>query len=81
MQVSIHEVEDEVDVPVVFGADHVLEADDVLVAVQFLQEDDLAERPLGVCCVLERVEVLLKRHDVFSLLINCFPNNTISSLA
>jgi hypothetical protein len=59
VQVRIHEVEHQVYVPIVLRPDHVLQPDYVLVARQFLQEDDLAERALGVCCVLESVEVFL----------------------
>jgi hypothetical protein len=41
VEVGLHEVEDEVDVLVVLGAEDAEEGDDVGVAVEFLQEDDL----------------------------------------
>lgn len=50
-------------------------------AVQLLQEDDFSECSLGVCGVLESIKVLLQCNNVFSLLINSFPHNTIRSLA
>jgi hypothetical protein len=43
MEVCLHEVEDEVDVLVVLGLEDAEEGDDVGVAVEFLQEDDLGE--------------------------------------
>jgi len=50
-------------------------------AVQLLQEDDFSESSLGVCGVLESIKVLLQSNNVFSLLVNSLPHNTISSLA
>lgn len=81
MEVSVHKIEDKVDIAVVFCADNVLKADDILVAVQFLKEDDLAERPLSISSVLERIEVLLKSHDLLCLLVDCLPNDTVSTLS
>ena len=62
MQVGIHELEDEVEVPVVLGPVHVEQLDDVGVVGELLQEDDFAEGPLGVRLVAERVEDLLHSH-------------------
>ena len=59
MKISVHEVKDQVDVSIVLCPDHILESDDVLVAIQLLQENDLSKRALCVCCVLESVKVLL----------------------
>jgi hypothetical protein len=42
VQVGLHEVEHQVDVLVVLGLEDVEEGDDVGVAVEFLQEDDLS---------------------------------------
>ena len=58
MEIGIHEVKDEVDVSVVFRPDDILEPNDVFVASQFLQKDDLSECALGVCGVLKCIEVL-----------------------
>ena len=46
MQVGLHELKHEVDVAVVMRPQHVLQAHDVVVAAELLQEDDLAERAL-----------------------------------
>lgn len=81
MQVSVHEVEYQVDVAVVLGADHVLQADDVLVAGELLQEDNFSECALRIRCILECIEVLLQSHYFLGLLINSLPHNTVSSLA
>jgi len=36
MQIRIHEIEDEIDIPVVFCSYHILQSNDVLVTVQLL---------------------------------------------
>ena len=80
VQVGVHEVKDEVDVTVVLGADNVLQADDVFMAGELLQKDDLAEGALRVGCVLEGVEIFLKGNDLLGLLINGLPHNTVGTL-
>ena len=62
VQVCVHELEDEVEVPVVLRAVHVEQLDDVGVVGELLQEDDFAEGPLRVRLVAERVEDLLHSH-------------------
>lgn len=80
MQICIHEIEHQVDITIVLGPDHVLQADNVLVTRQLLQENDLSEGTLRVCCVLESVEVFLQCNDLFSLLVNGFPHDTVGAL-
>lgn len=80
MQIRVHEVEHQVDVPVILGSNYVLQTNDILVAGKLLQEDDLSERALGIGSILERVEVLLERHDLLGPLVNRLPDNTISTL-
>ena len=77
VQVGLHELKDEVDVLVVLGLEQVLEADDVLVVAHLLQKDHLAERPLRVRRVLERVEDLFQRDDRLCLPVDCLPHHTI----
>ena len=62
MEVRVHELEDKVEVPVVFRPVHVQQFDDVGVVGELLQEDDFAEGPLRVRLVAERVENLLHSH-------------------
>ena len=81
VKISVHEVEDEVDISVVFCADYVLQANNVLVASQLLQEDDLAERALRVSSVLESVEVLLEGDDLLGALVDGLPHDTVRSLS
>jgi hypothetical protein len=81
VQVCVHEVEDQVDVSVVLGADHVLQPDDVLVPSQLLQEDDFTEGALCVRGVLEGVEVLFKRDDLLGALVDGLPDNAVGALA
>ena len=80
MQVGVHEVEDKVNVAVVLGTHYVLNPDDVLVVRQLLQKDDLSECTLRIGRILKSVKVLLEGHDIFGLLVNRFPDNTIRSL-
>ena len=70
MQVGVHELEDEVEVPVVLRPVHVQQFDDVGVVGELLQEDDLAEGPLRVGLVAERVEDLLHSHHATRPIIN-----------
>ena len=81
VKISVHEVEDEVNVTIVFSADYVLKANNVLVTSQLLQEDDLAERALRVSGVLESVEVLFKGDNLFGALVDGFPHDTVRSLS
>ena len=81
MQVCVHEVKYQVDVSVIFGPDHVLKPNDILMTVELLQKDDLSECSLGVCRILKSVKVLLQSHYLLGFLIDSFPNNTICSLS
>jgi len=79
VQVSIHEVEHQVDVPIILCADHILQPDDVFVAGQLLQENDFSERALGVRRILEGIEVLLQGNDLFRALVDGLPDNSVCS--
>lgn len=81
MQISIHEVENQIYVSIVLSSDHILQSNDVLMPIQLLQENDLSESPLSVCSILESIEVFLESNDVFRFFIYSFPHDTISSLA
>lgn len=81
MQISIHEVEDKVDITVIFGANDVLKSDDIFMTRELLEEDNLSEGALGVSCILKGVKILLQSDDLFCLFVNGFPHDTISSLA
>ena len=80
VEVSVHEVEHQVDVSVIFRPDHILKTNDVLVSGEFLKENDLSEGALGIGGVLERVKVLLECNDFLGTLVNRLPYNTISTL-
>ena len=72
-------VEGEVDVAVVLGLDDVLEPDDVLVAAELLEVHDLAERPLRVRRIAERVEALLQSDDVVAPLLHGLPDDAVGA--
>ncbi len=80
VQVRVHEIEYKVYIAVVLGTDHILKSDDVFMARQFLQEDNLSECALGISCVLKSIEILLKGHNILRLLINGLPNDSVGSL-
>lgn len=81
MQISVHEIKDQVNVSIILSSDNVLQSNDILMTVKLLQENDLSESSLRVCCILKRIKVLFQGNDVFGFFVNCFPNNTVSSLA
>lgn len=81
VQISVHKVEHQVDVAVIFSTHHILESDDVFVTGEFLQENDLAEGTLSIRRILESIEVLLQRNNLLRPLVNCLPDNTVSSLS
>ena len=81
VKISIHEVEDQVDVAVVFCSDYVLQPNNVLVPSELLKENDLAEGALRVSSILESVEVLLQGNDLLSALIDGLPHDTVRSLS
>ena len=81
VKIRVHEIEYQVDIPVVLSSDYVLKADDVLVAIELLEENNLAERALCVSGVLESVKVLFKGYDFFCSLVNSLPYDTVSTLA
>ena len=59
VQVGVHEIKYQVYVSVVLGTDHILEADDVFMSRQFLQEDDLSKSALCVSRILKCIKVFL----------------------
>jgi len=81
VQVSVHEVENKIDVAIVLSSDYVLKTDNVLVTGQLLQEDNLSESTLRISCVLESIKILLDRHNLLCSLVDCLPDNSIRSLA
>ena len=59
MKISIHEVEYQIDISIVFSPNNVLQPYDVFMASQLLQENNLTEGTLCICCILEGIKVLL----------------------
>ena len=81
VQVSVHEIENQVNITVILCTNDVLEADNILVSSQLLQENDLTESALSVSGVLESVKILLNGANFFSAFVNGLPHNTVRSLA
>ena len=81
VKIRVHKVEDEVNVAIIFSSDDVLKSDNILVAGQFLQENDLTEGALGVSGILEGVEVFLERDDFLGALVDCLPDNSVGALS
>lgn len=81
MQIGVHEIEDQVDITIVFSSNHVLQSNYILMASELLQKYDLAEGPLGISGILEGVEVLFQGDNLLRPLIYGFPDNTVRSLS
>lgn len=66
MQVDLHILKHQVDIPVIVGLQHVQKPDDMVVvcSVQLLQEHDLTEGTLRIGGVLKGIEDLLQRDDL-----------------
>ena len=69
VKIGIHEVEDKIDITVVFSANDILQSNDVLVTRKLLQENNLAERSLSISSILEGIEIFLERYNFF--LVKC----------
>ena len=80
MQVSIHEVKDQVYISIILCPDNILESDDIFMTIELLKEYNLSERTLCIGGILEGIKILLKGYNLFGPLVNGFPNNTIGTL-
>ena len=81
-QVSLHVLEDQVDVAIVVSLEHAEQRDDILVPGHLLQKHDFAVRALRIGRVLEGVKDLFECHiGPVPLLVHCPPHDAISSLA
>ena len=58
VKVGVHEVENEVDISIIFSTNNILQSNDVFMAIQFLQKHNLSESPLCIGGILERVKIL-----------------------
>ena len=81
MQIRLHEVEHKIKILIIFCSDQILEPDYVGIAIEFPEENHFPECALGIGCILKCIEHFFDSHNVFRLLINRLPNNSISSLA
>ena len=81
MQISIHEVEYEVYITVIFSSDHILQSDYILMARQFLQKDDLTKSPLCISSILECIKILLECDNLLRSLIDGLPDDAICTLS
>lgn len=80
VQICVHEIEHQVDVPVILCPHHVLKADNIFVARQLLQEDNFSEGSLRICGVLKCIKILLECDDLLCALVDSLPNNTVRAL-
>lgn len=81
MQISIHEIEHEVYIAIIFSSDHILQSDYILMARQFLQKDDLTKSPLCISCILESIKILLECDNLLRSLIDGLPDDAIGTLS
>jgi hypothetical protein len=80
MKVGLHKLENQVEILIIFGADHLVQLHDVRM-VQLLQESDLAESSLRVGGVLEGIEDLLERQCLTRFLFGDLPDVTVCPAA
>ena len=81
MQIRLHEVENKVDVFIIFRSDDIEQFDDVFMPVKLLQEHYFSKCPLGICGILESIENLLQGANSLGLFVDHFPHNPIGSLS
>lgn len=81
MKICIHEIEYQIDITIIFCSYNILKSDNVFVARKLLQENDLSKSALGIRCILKSIKILLQCHNLFGLLIDSLPDNTVSTLS
>ena len=79
MEISVHVVEYQVDVFVVFGSVDVKNSNYVFMAAEFLKKYDFSKCSLSVGSVLEGVKVLLECYNLFGFFIYSFPHDSVST--
>ena len=77
MQISLHEVKHHVEIFVVFCFDDVDQADNVLMAIEFLEEHNLTKSSLCISGIVERIKDFLQCDDLLGFLAECLPNDTV----
>lgn len=80
MQISFHELENQVEILVILGTDDLVQLYDVRV-IQLVQECDLPERALCIGRVLEGVEYLFEGQHLACALICHPPDVSVGSAA
>jgi hypothetical protein len=80
VEIGLHKLEDQIEVLVIFCADHIVQFDDVRV-VEFMQEHNFAIGPLRIGGVLEGIEYLFKRENLSSFFVGDFPDMSIGTTA
>lgn len=81
MKISVHEVEHQVNVSIIFSSDNILEADNIFMTRKFLQENDFSKRSLCISCILKCIKILLESHNVLCFFVDSFPHDTVGSLS
>lgn len=81
MEVRLHVVKHHVDILIVLRFNDIQQSYDILMPVEFLQEHDLPEGPLGIGCIVKGVEDLFNRDHLFIFLIDGLPDDPIRALA
>lgn len=77
-EIDVHVFEDEVDVSVIFGANHLLQFDYVGVC-QFHEEHYFAIGSLCVCGVIESVKIFLECFDLSGFFIGHLPDVAVGA--
>ena len=80
VQIDVHKLEHEINVSFVLGFDYFLQRDYVRV-LDFVEEHHLAVGALGVCWVLEGIEIFFQGVDSFVFFVDNFPHDSVGSAA
>ena len=78
VQISLHEVESQVDVTVILCLDDVLHSNQIVVTTQGLKIHDLAKCPLGISGISECVKTLLHCNHRTGSLLYGLPHDAIT---
>lgn len=81
VQVTLHQLKDQVQVFVVESSNDGDEFDDVFVSIELLQVHDFSVGSLSIGGVLESVVYFLESHQLIGLLVSGLPNYSVGSFA
>ena len=80
VEVDIHELEQDVDIPLVVGTDHLFQLHNVRV-LELLQKHYLSVGSLGICGVLKCIKVFFESEGTMTTSLGHFPDDPVGPAA